>query len=123
MGYGFLVPVFFVTSGMRLDVTGLLASPADLLRVPVFALALLAARGLPALLFRRRLEPSSTAAAGLLLATSLPFIVTATQIGLLTGRMSDTTATALVCAGLVSVLAFPAVAVAVAKSPSPSPAS
>jgi len=123
LGYGFLVPVFFVTSGMRLDVTGLLASPADLLRVPVFALALLAARGLPALLFRRRLGPSGTAAAGLLLATSLPFIVTATQIGLLTGRMSDTTATALVCAGLVSVLAFPAVAVAVAKSSSPSRAS
>lgn len=122
MGYGFLVPVFFVTSGMRLDVSGLFASPADLLRVPVFALALLAARGLPALLFRRRLGSSSTTAAGLLLATSLPFIVTATQIGLLTGRMSDTTATALVCAGLVSVLAFPAVAVAVAKSPSASPA-
>jgi len=117
LGYGFLVPVFFVTSGMRLDVTGLIASPGDLLRVPVFALVLLAARGLPALLFRRRLGPSATAASGLLLATSLPFIVTATQIGLLTGRLSETTVTALVCAGLVSVLVFPAVAVAVAKSP------
>jgi Kef-type K+ transport system membrane component KefB len=120
LGYGFLVPVFFVTSGMRLDVTELLASPADLLRVPVFALALLAARGLPALLFRRRLGSSATAATGFLLATSLPFIVTATQIGLLTGRMSETTATALVCAGLVSVLAFPAAAVAFAKRPSSS---
>lgn len=120
LGYGFLVPVFFVTSGMRLDVTALFDSPADLLRVPVFAMALLAARGLPSLLFRRRLGSSMTAAAGLLLATSLPFIVTATQIGLLTGRMSETTATALVCAGLVSVLAFPAAAVAVAKRTSPS---
>jgi Kef-type K+ transport system membrane component KefB len=116
MGYGFLVPVFFVTSGMRLDVTGLFASPADLLRVPVFALILLAARGLPALFFRRRLGRSATMATGLLLATSLPFIVTATQIGLLTGRLSETTSTALVCAGLLSVLAFPAVAVSVAKS-------
>lgn len=115
LGYGFLVPVFFVTSGMRLDVTGLLASPSDLLRVPVFALTLLAARSLPSLLFRERLGTSATVAAGFLLATSLPFIVTATQIGLLTDRMSETTATALVCAGLVSVLVFPAVAVAVAK--------
>ena len=55
-------------------------------------------------------------ATGLLLATSLPFIVTATQIGLLTGRLSETTSTALVCAGLLSVLAFPAVAVSVARS-------
>jgi Kef-type K+ transport system membrane component KefB len=116
LGYGFLVPVFFVTSGMRLDVTGLLASPEDLLRVPVFTLALLAARGIPALLFRRRLGSSATVATGLLLATSLPFIVTATQIGMLTGRLSDITATTLVCAGLVSVLVFPALAVAVAKS-------
>jgi len=116
MGYGFLVPVFFVTSGMRLDVTGLFASPADLLRVPVFALILLAARGLPALFFRRRLGRPATMATGLLLATSLPFIVTATQIGLLTGRLSETTSTALVCAGLLSVLAFPAIAVSVAKS-------
>jgi Kef-type K+ transport system membrane component KefB len=116
LGYGFLVPVFFVTSGMRLDVTGLLASPEDLLRVPVFTLALLAARGIPALLFRRRLGSSATVATGFLLATSLPFIVTATQIGMLTGRLSDVTATTLVCAGLVSVLVFPALAVAVAKS-------
>ena len=119
LGYGFLVPVFFVTSGMRLDVTGLFASPEDLLRVPVFALALLAARGLPSFLFRRRLGRSETVATGLLLATSLPFIVTATQIGLLTGRLSETTATALVCAGLVSVLVFPAAAIALAKSAAP----
>lgn len=115
LGYGFLVPVFFVASGMRLDVTGLFASPEDLLRVPVFTLVLLAARGIPALLFRRRLGPPETVATGLLLATSLPFIVTATQIGMLTGRLPDITATTLVCAGLVSVLVFPALAVAVAK--------
>jgi Kef-type K+ transport system membrane component KefB len=116
LGYGFLVPVFFVSSGMRLDVGGLLDTPRDLLRVPVFAVALLAARGLPALLFRRRLGRSATLAAGLLLATSLPFIVTATQIGMLTGRMSETTGTALVCAGLLSVLVFPVVAVAAARA-------
>src|SRR5689334_3794329 len=112
VGFGFLVPVFFVTSGMRLDVGGLLQSPSDLLRVPVFFVLLLVARGVPALLFSRELGRSGTLATGLLLATSLPFIVTATQIGLLTGRMSETTATALVCAGLLSVLVLPSLAIA-----------
>jgi Kef-type K+ transport system membrane component KefB len=115
VGYGFLVPVFFVTSGMRLDIGGLIASPADLLRVPVFLIALLASRGLPALLFLRDLGRRDALASGLLLATSLPFIVTATQIGLLTGRMSETTATSLVCAGLLSVVLFPASAVSLAS--------
>jgi Kef-type K+ transport system membrane component KefB len=50
VGYGFLVPVFFVTSGVRLDLQGLVGQPSALLRVPVFLLALLLIRGLPALL-------------------------------------------------------------------------
>lgn len=114
IGYGFLIPVFFVTSGMRLDVSGLVDEPTQLLRLPVFVMVLLLARGLPALLYLRRLGPPNTVAAGLLQATSLPFLVAATQIGVLTGRMTTTTATGLVCAGLVSVLVFPAVAMALA---------
>ena len=111
VGYGFLIPVFFVSSGMRLDVSGLLSDPAQAARVPVFLLALLLARGLPALLWRSRLGPRETVAAALLQATSLPFLVTASQIGVVTGRMSMATATALVCAGLLSVLLFPVAAV------------
>jgi Kef-type K+ transport system membrane component KefB len=114
VGYGFLVPVFFVSSGMRLDVDALVQSPSQLLRVPVFLLVLVLARGLPALLALRQNGPRGTVVAALLQATSLPFIVTATQIGVLTGRMAAPTATALVCAGLLSVLVFPAAAVALA---------
>lgn len=112
IGYGFLIPVFFVASGMRLDVSGLVESPGQLLRLPVFVAVLLLARGVPALLYLRRLGRSGSVAAGLLQATSLPFIVAATQIGTLTGRMNADTATGLVCAGLVSVLVFPAAALA-----------
>jgi Kef-type K+ transport system membrane component KefB len=116
MGYGFLIPVFFVTSGLRLDLSGLVANPSALARVPILVLALLAVRGLPALLFRRMLTAPLVLTAGLLQATSLPFIVTATQIGVLTGLMSAVTAAALVCAGLVSVIAFPAVALVLVRA-------
>jgi Kef-type K+ transport system membrane component KefB len=50
IGYGFVVPVFFVSSGVRLDLTGLLAHPSALARVPLFLAALLIVRGVPALL-------------------------------------------------------------------------
>jgi Kef-type K+ transport system membrane component KefB len=110
LGYGFLIPVFFVASGLRLDLAGLLDDPAALLRVPVLAVALLLVRGVPALLLVRRYDGRSVAAAGLLQATSLPFLVTAAQIGVDTGTLSSTTAAALVCAGLVSVVLYPAVA-------------
>jgi Kef-type K+ transport system membrane component KefB len=110
IGYGLLIPVFFVASGIRLDLAGLLADPAALARVPLFLLALLVARGAPALLYRNRFDWRSVSAAGLLQATSLPFLVTATQIGTVIGLMSPVTAAALVCAGLLSVLVFPAAA-------------
>ncbi|MGY1593693.1 cation:proton antiporter [Geodermatophilus sp. SYSU D00708] len=113
IGYGFVIPVFFVASGVRLDLRGLLEDPTALLQVPVFLLALLVVRGLPAVLYRRSLGSAGSLAAGLLQATSLPFLVTAAQIGLESGRLSATTAAALVFAGLLSVLLFPAAALGV----------
>ncbi len=115
IGYGFLIPVFFVASGLRLDIRGLVESPEALLRVPLFLLALLAARGLPALLYVASVGRRNAVAAGLLQATSLPFIVTATQIGVLVGLMEPVTAAALVCAGLLSVLVFPATALSLIR--------
>jgi Kef-type K+ transport system membrane component KefB len=117
IGYGFLIPVFFVSSGVRLDLRGLLEEPTALLRVPVFLIALLVIRGLPAVLYRRSLGRAGSLAAGLLQATSLPLLVTAAQIGTETGRLSATTAAALVFAGLLSVLIFPAAALGVLGRP------
>jgi Kef-type K+ transport system membrane component KefB len=110
IGFGFLVPFFFVSSGVGLDLRGLLDDPGALLQVPLFLLALLAVRGVPALLYRRTLGGRGALAAGLLQATSLPFLVLVAQIGTASGRLPGTTAAALVCAGLLSVLVFPALA-------------
>ncbi len=127
IGYGFLIPVFFVSSGIRLDVAGLVSDPAALARMPVFVAALLLVRGVPALVFRRRLSGRETVAAGLLQATSLPFLVTASMIGVDTGLLSPVNAAALVAAGVVSVLVFPVAALGLlrtgpARSLDPAPA-
>jgi len=119
VGYGFVIPVFFVASGVRFDLDALTGSPSALLRVPLFLLALLLARGVPALLYRRVLGTDDTAVAALLQATSLPFIVTATQIGVGIGAIRAVTAAALVSAGLLSVVLFPPLALARLKGPVP----
>jgi hypothetical protein len=75
--------------------------------VPVFLVALLAVRGLPALVYRRVLDGSHTAIAGIMQATSLPFIVAATAIGMDLGRIDAAAGAALIGAGLLSVLLFP----------------
>jgi Kef-type K+ transport system membrane component KefB len=106
-GFGLFIPVFFVASGVRFDLDALTASASNLLMVPIFLAALLAARGLPALVYRRTIGPHRTLIAGLLQATSLPFIVAATGIGIELDLIDAAESAALVGAGLLSVLLFP----------------
>ncbi len=108
VGYGVFIPIFFVTSGVRFDLDALLDDPGNLAMVPVFVVALLAVRGLPALLYRGFVGTRRAAVGALLQATSLPFIVTATAIGVELDLMDGAEAATLIAAGLVSVLIFPA---------------
>ena len=107
IAFGFLVPVFFVTSGITFDLSALLDDPSRLAPVPLFVAALLIVRGVPTLAFHRTLGWRGSISSGLLLATSLPFIVAATQIGVAAGTLTPAIAAAMVAAGLVSALVFP----------------
>lgn len=110
VGYGVFIPVFFVASGIGFDLDALVASGSTIARVPLFLLALVAVRGLPALLYRPLLGGRGTLVAALLQATSLPFIVASSMIGIELGLLDEATGAALVAAGLLSVLVFPLVA-------------
>src|SRR3954469_22149455 len=110
IGFGFLVPVFFISSGVRFDLQALFSSASTVARVPIFLVALLVVRAVPALLYRPMLDGRRVAAAGLLQATSLTFVVAAEQIGMDLGVIGAATGAALIAAGLLSVLVFPLVA-------------
>ena len=106
-GYGIFIPVFFISSGVKFDLDALFASASALAMIPLFLAALLVVRGIPALVYRNALDTRRVVVAGILQATSLPFIVAATAIGLELGAITPASAAALVAAGLLSVLIFP----------------
>lgn len=107
LGFGFLIPTFFIVSGMKFDVTAL-GDPAVLLRTAVFFVLFLVVRGAPALVvYRGVLGGRERTALAILQATALPIVVVITEIGLETERMLPENATALVAAGMLSVLVFP----------------
>ena len=109
IGYGFFIPVFFVSAGMGVDLQSILDAPARLL---VFLALLLVVRGLPVLfVYRRALARRQRTQLLLCTATTLPLIVALTEIGLASGTMLSENAAALVGAGVLSVLFFPLVAV------------
>jgi Kef-type K+ transport system membrane component KefB len=115
VGFGVFIPVFFVASGMRLNLDELFESASSAALVPAVIAALLLVRALPALTYRRELGTREALAAGLLQATSLPFVVAASQIGVELHRISQATAAGLITGGVLSVLLFPALAVAVLR--------
>ena len=110
IGFGVFIPVFFVVSGVRLDLDSLFDSLDTVVLVPLTVLALLLVRGAPALIYRRFVPRREALSAGLLQATSLSFIVAATQIGVEIGKLDSAAAAALVTGGVISVLLFPALA-------------
>jgi Kef-type K+ transport system membrane component KefB len=115
IGFGFLVPVFFVATGMTFPVTELFSDSSALLRVPLFLVLLLLVRGLPALVMRDDIDREDLLPAALLQATSLSFIVVAAEVGVRLGEIRPINAASLIAAGMVSVLVFPAGALAILR--------
>jgi Kef-type K+ transport system membrane component KefB len=120
-GFGIFVPFFFVASGLSFDGDALFAESSTLALVPIFLALLLAARALPALFYRPLLDGRHVAAAGLLQATSLGFIVVVAQIGMELGLITKGTGAAFLAAGLVSVLVFPLTALSLLRPARVSP--
>jgi Kef-type K+ transport system membrane component KefB len=113
IGYGFFIPLFFVASGMGLDIRSIAEAP---LRLVAFFVLLLVVRGVPALfLYRRDLPAAQRVQTMFLTATSLPLLVALAEIGLRNGTMLRENAAALVGAGALSVLVFPMAAVLIER--------
>ncbi len=109
LGFGFFVPVFFISSGMQFDLAQVLGW-FEIGRVLVLFAVLLLVRGLPALLYWGRLAPREVAASGLLQATNLSFIVVAVAVGEQLDAITMSGGEALIAAGLLSAVIFPPLA-------------
>jgi Kef-type K+ transport system membrane component KefB len=119
VGYGFFVPLFFVYSGMRLDLASIASAP---LRLLLFFGLMVVVRGLPALLiYRGVLTMRERLQTTLITATALPLLVALAEIGLRSGTMLPENAAALVGAGVLSVLVLPLLAVVLQRG-TPAPA-
>lgn len=112
LAFGFLIPVFFVTSGMSIDVSAVIAAPGVLV---AFLALLVLVRGLPVFFATRWDAPSGFSTreqvrVALYATTGLPLIVAVTGVAVDSGQMSTASASILVAAGAVTVLVLPMIA-------------
>jgi len=111
VGYGFLIPFFFVVSGIEFKLDALISDPGELFKVPLFLVAFLIIRGVPAmLLYRKILDARDRAALAFFSSTELPLVVAITAIAIDNGEMRGTTAASLIAAAILSTAIFPLVA-------------
>lgn len=116
IGFGFVVPIFFVVSGINLDLKAFGRHPVALMAIPLFFMLLLVVRGVPVLFcYRTELDRFQRLGLALMAATGLPLIVVVATIGEADGFVSSGHAAALVTAGMLSVLIFPALSLRVLK--------
>ena len=107
LAFGFLVPVFFVTSGMGIDIGVVVENWTSVL---VFFVMIVLVRGLPVLVAFRDLERPHPAQVALFSATGLPIIVAVTAVAVDTGSMTPTGQSVVVAAGALTVLTMPLLA-------------
>jgi len=120
VGYGIFIPIFFISSGMTLDLKAISQDP---LRLLIFFALLLIVRGLPSLLVYRRVLPArQRVEMTFITATTLPLLIALAEIGQRDGVMLPATAAALIGAGVLSVLVYPLIAVGLHRSAPLAPA-
>jgi len=118
VGYGLLIPFFFVTSGMAFDLDALTSSGTAVAKMLMFFALFLIVRGVPALvLYRGVLAARDRVALGFFYATELPLVVAITTIAVSEGHMHSDTAAGLVGAAILSSLVYPLVALRLRGDP------
>ena len=120
VGYGLLIPFFFITSGMAFNLDALTSSVGAVLKVPLFVALFLIVRRVPALLlYRSVLGLRNRFALAVYSATELPLVVAITTLAIEQGHMRSSTAAGLVGAAIVSTLVFPLVAARIRQGGEP----
>lgn len=120
LGFGFLIPIFFVVSGMAIEVRSVVENPLVLV---VFLALLLLVRGVPVFLAARfdsraeRFGTGESTQVALYSTTGLPIIVAVTGVAVAADEMSSASASILVAAGAITVLVMPLLASLLGRSP------
>ena len=116
LAFGFLVPLFFIYTGVTFDLEALLQRPVLFAALPVALLVLVVVRGLPSLLAAPAGATRRDRIAVVLMgSTGLPVIVAVTAIGVDERLIPSAAASVLVGAGMLSVLLFPLIALSVRR--------
>ncbi|MBO8156295.1 MAG: monovalent cation:proton antiporter family protein [Bacillaceae bacterium] len=109
-GYGFLIPIFFVVEGARIDIWNLFSDPKVMLLIPLLLLALFVSKLIPVVAMKKWYSWRTAISSGFLLTSTLSLVVAGAKIGermeIIDKQMSDALILVAVLACLIGPIVF-----------------
>ena len=109
IGYGFLIPFFFIMTGVRLNIKQLFANPRALALIPILVACFILAKLPTVLVFRRRFSPRNSFAGGFLTVTTITLVLPALQVARNLHAITSTQSDAFVLAAVIVCIIGPIV--------------
>lgn len=117
IGFGFLIPIFFIYTGANFDLEEVTGSPEGLVLVPILLIAAYLVKVVPALLYARVYSIREAISAGLLLSSRLSLIIAAAAIGVRVGAVSEAVAAAVILVAVFTCTISPILFTKVYRAP------
>lgn len=107
MGYGFFIPVFFITTGVNLNLRTLFTNKEALMLIPLFLIAFLLSKAIVFFVFRRQFGNRYSVAAAIVTSTTITLVLPILQVGRNLKLITTAQSGAITLAAIITCLICP----------------
>lgn len=109
IGYGFFIPIFFIMTGVGLNLRSLFAHPSSLMLLPVLVIFLFIAKAPVVLTYMRYFQKKNAFAGGFLTATTITIVLPTLQVARKLHAITSTQSDAFILAAVIVCILSPIV--------------
>ncbi|WP_251859535.1 cation:proton antiporter [Clostridium sp. Marseille-Q2269] len=107
IGYGFLIPIFFIMVGVNLDITTIFKNPRSLIAIPLIVLIIYIIKFIPSLILRYKFNTNKAISSSIILSSQLSILIVGAQIASNLKLIPEEGYSALVLTAVISCMLFP----------------
>ena len=107
IGYGFLIPIFFIMVGVNIDLSSILKNPSAIAKIPLFLLVFFIVKFIPCLLFKKKYGIRNSLAASMILTAQLSLTIVGAQMAMHLDYITEATYSAFIVTTVISCILFP----------------
>ncbi|MGL5069353.1 MAG: cation:proton antiporter [Sarcina sp.] len=107
IGYGFLIPIFFIMVGANVDLKIVLSEPIILFKVAILLVIFFLVKLLPSIFLKKNFGTRNSLSATMLLTPQLSLVIVAAQLALGFGYLNTATYSAFILTTILSCIIFP----------------